>query len=87
MPSAPAEPAVPPAPEGTPAGHEDAIRLGREEATRIAEAMWGEERQPPVDFRDPDRIRPGARTGELTVYNQPPHEEIGSWTPLIPVPD
>ena len=43
-------------------GHEDAIRLGRAEAQTIIEQMRSGERQAPVDFGDPDRIRPGAST-------------------------
>ncbi len=39
--------------------HEDAIVLGRDEADAIMERMWGEGAQPPVDFADPERIRPG----------------------------
>jgi len=54
-----AEPA--PAPGWDPAGHHDAIRLGREEAREIVAAMWGSEPQPPVDFGDPDRIGPASR--------------------------
>jgi MscS family membrane protein len=42
------------------ATHEDAIRLGRAEAEAIMDGMWGDGRQAPVDFGDPDRIRPGA---------------------------
>lgn len=41
-------------------GHEDAIGLGRAEAQAIIERMRADERQLPVDFADPERIRPGA---------------------------
>jgi MscS family membrane protein len=53
-----------PGPSWSPSGHEDAVRFGREEAQKIAAAMWGDERQPPVSFGDPERIRPGARREE-----------------------
>ena len=42
-------------------GHEKAIRLGRREADAIVREMWADTPQPPVDFRDPERIRPAAR--------------------------
>jgi len=41
-------------------GHEEAITLGRAEADAIVAAMWNDGIQAPVDFSDPERIRPGA---------------------------
>jgi MscS family membrane protein len=43
--------------------HEDAIRLGRAEADAIVAGLWSEDRQPPVSFGDPERIRTGIDPG------------------------
>ena len=41
------------------------IRLGRAEADAIVEGLWGSGApQPPVTFRDPDRMPPGAAKGD-----------------------
>jgi MscS family membrane protein len=45
------------------AGHEEAIALGRAEADAIVRGMWPDGIQDPVDFSDPERIRPGAKGG------------------------
>jgi MscS family membrane protein len=46
-------------PSGKPVAGGDTIRLGRTEAEEIVRGTQGEDRQLPVDFGDPDRIRPG----------------------------
>ncbi len=48
----------PSAPPQQSEGYEDLVRLGREEAQAIVRDAWGAGSQPPVDFREPDRIRP-----------------------------
>ncbi len=48
---------APPAPEAVP-GFEEVVRQGREQARQVMEESWGRGKQPPVDFSDPDRIRP-----------------------------
>ncbi|MDQ7007299.1 MAG: mechanosensitive ion channel family protein [Acidobacteriota bacterium] len=48
---------APPAPEAVP-GFEEVVRQGREQARQVMEESWGQGVQPPVDFDDPDRIRP-----------------------------
>jgi MscS family membrane protein len=47
----------------TPDTHDDAVRLGRDEAEAIMSGEWPGPVQPPVAFDDPDRIRPGAGRG------------------------
>ena len=51
-----AEPA--PSPDAPAAPFEEIVGLGREEARTIVSSDWGAQPQPPVDFKDPDRIRP-----------------------------
>ena len=45
-----------------PEDQENAIVLGRREAEAIVEGLWPGERQAPVDFDRPDRIRSGGTT-------------------------
>lgn len=45
-------------PEAPGAPFEEIVTLGRREAQTIVKSDWGEQPQPPVDFKDPERIRP-----------------------------
>jgi hypothetical protein len=72
---------------------EVAVLRGSEGTWRFA--LW--EPQTRVDARtdvevDGERwvvvdLQPGKRGAGVRVFEKPPHDEIGSWSPLVTVPD